>query len=220
MHASHKWQSVYLCDNQYHSAGHVQQTVKSGVNQVSQTMTCSYMELNRRLQAAGAESGAAEAHGLLCGILAAGGRTQAAVWLEYLLGEGNTHSVSAQECGDLLTGLHADILRELNDDAFGFNLLLPPDESSLPLRTLALSEWCGGFLYGLALGGFRDDTDLPETVREVMHDFYEISHAGFTSDPLDEADEAAYEEIGEYVRISVLLLHEELQPLPATARLQ
>jgi yecA family protein len=178
------------------------------------------MELNRRLQAAGAESGAAEAHGLLCGILAAGGRTQSAVWLEHLLGDGNTRSVSAQECGDLLTGLHDDILRELNDDAFGFSLMLPPDEASLPVRTLALSEWCGGFLYGLALGGFREDAEMPETVREVMHDFYEISHAGFTSDPLDEADEAAYQEIGEYVRISVLLLHEELQPLPATARLQ
>jgi yecA family protein len=178
------------------------------------------MELNRRLQAAGAESGAAEAHGLLCGILAAGGRTQAPVWLEHLLGEGNTLSVSARECRDLLTGLHAEILRELNDDAFGFRLLLPPDEASLPLRTRALSDWCGGFLYGLALGGFRANTELPETVREVMQDIYEISHAGFTSDPLDEADEEAYQEIGEYVRISVLLLHDELQPLPVTSRLQ
>lgn len=176
--------------------------------------------MSRQLEAAGAESGAAEAHGLLSGILAAGGRTEASIWIGHLLGEGNTLSVSAQECGELLTGLHADILRELNDDAFGFSLLLPPDETSLSLRTRALSEWCGGFLYGLALGGFREDAELPETVREVMHDFYDISHAGFTSDPLDEADESAFEEIGEYVRISVLLLHEELQPLPATTRLQ
>jgi len=57
-------------------------------------------------------------------------------------------------------------------------------------------------------------------VREVMQDIYEISHAGFTSDPLDESDEEAYQEIGEYVRISVLLLHDELQPLPVTSRLQ
>jgi len=187
---------------------------------VGNSSSCSFMELDRRLQAAGAESGASEAHGLLCGILAAGGRTQTSVWLGCLLGEGNTLNVAAQECSDLLTGLHADILRQLNDDAFGFSLLLPPDEASLPLRTQALSDWCEGFLYGLALGGFRADLELPETVREVMQDFYEISHAGFTSDPLDEADEAAYEEIGEYVRISVLLLHDELQPLPAMTRLQ
>jgi len=194
--------------------------VTKGTELVKRTVSYSYTELNRRLQEAGAESGASEAHGLLCGILAAGGRMQASTWLEYLLGEGNTLSVSAQECSDLLTGLHADILGKLNDEAFGFSLLLPPDEMSLPLRTRALSEWCGGFLYGLALGGFRADSDLPEIVREVMQDFYEISHAGFTSDPLDEGDEVAYAEIGEYVRISVLLLHDELQPLPATTRLQ
>jgi yecA family protein len=187
---------------------------------MNDSATCSYTELSRRLQAAGAQSGAAEAHGLLCGILASGGGTQRSIWLEHLLGEGNTLSATAQECGELLNGLLDDILRELNDDAFGFSLMLPPDEASLPLRTRALSEWCGGFLYGLALGGFREDGSLPDTVREVMHDFYEISHAGFSDEPLDEGDEVALEEIGEYVRISVLLLHDELQPMPVTSRLQ
>jgi yecA family protein len=186
---------------------------------MNESATCSYTELDRQLQAAGAESGAAEAHGLLCGILATGGGTQSATWLEHLLGAGNTLSISARECSTLLHGLRAAIVRELNDDAFGFSLLLPPDEASLPRRTRALGEWCQGFLYGLALGGFRDDTALPETVREVMHDFYEISHAGFSEEPLDEGDEAAFEEIGEYVRISVLLVHDELQPSPGT-RLQ
>lgn len=187
---------------------------------MNDSTSCSYTELNGRLQAAGAASGAAEAHGLLCGMLVAGGRVRGADWLEHLLGEGNTLSAAAQACGELLTGLQGGILGELNDDAFGFSLLLPPDAAALALRTRALGEWCGGFLYGLALGGFRDNADLPETVREVMHDFYEISHAGFGEEPLDEADEVAFEEICEYVRVSVLVLHDELQPMPATARLQ
>jgi hypothetical protein len=123
-------------------------------------------------------------------------------------------------CDELLGDLHDAILQELKDDAFGFSLMLPPDEASLPMRTRALGEWCAGFLYGLALGGFRDDAGLPDTVREVMQDLYEISHAGFSEEPLGEDDEAAFAEIGEYVRISVLLLHDELQPLPATSRLQ
>lgn len=187
---------------------------------MNETATCSYAELSRQLQAAGAESGAAEAHGLLCGMLATGGGAQPATWLEHLLGAGNTLSGQAQACSLLLCDLQAGIVRELNDDVFGFNLLLPPDEASLLQRTRALGEWCQGFLYGLALGGFRDDTALPATVREVMHDFYEISHAGFGEEALDEGDEAAFEEIGEYVRISVLLVHDELQPLPPAARLQ
>ena len=36
---------------------------------------------------------------------------------------------------------------------------------------------------------------------------------------MDESDEAAYTEIVEYVRMGVLLLYEELQPVPTT-RLQ
>jgi uncharacterized protein YgfB (UPF0149 family) len=136
-----------------------------------------------------------------------------------LLGE-NTLSAAAVEVRRQLMALHTGILRQLNDDAFGFDLLLPDDEAPLSLRTEALSQWCGGFLYGLALGGFREGTEMPETVSEVMKDFYEISHARFAYEATDDADEAAYMEIVEYVRMSVLLLHEELLPLPPTARLQ
>ncbi len=120
----------------------------------------------------------------------------------------------------MLGSLQTDILGQLHDDSFGFDLLLPADSATLPARTMALSEWCGGFLYGLALGGLREGVDLPETVRDVMRDFYEISHAGFSCEALDEADEVAFMEITEYVRISVLLLREELQPAPGSTRLQ
>jgi uncharacterized protein YgfB (UPF0149 family) len=56
-------------------------------------------------------------------------------------------------------------------------------------------------------------------VAEVLKDFYEISKARFAYDKTEEADETAYMEIMEYVRLSSLLLYEELQPVPAT-RLQ
>lgn len=182
--------------------------------------TCNYAELEQQLQAAGADTGAAEAHGLLSGAVAAGGKAQQSVWLEHLLGEGNTLSAAAQACTDMLGVLQNDILCKLHDDTFDYALLLPADAVPLPARTRALGEWCRGFLYGLALGGIRADSELPETVSEVMRDFFEISHAGFTIDGPDEEDEAAYFEIVEYVRMSVLLLREELQPVPEPARLQ
>jgi len=180
----------------------------------------SYDQLEQRLHAAGAESGAAEAHGLLCGAVCAGGKAAPAVWLEHLLGEGNTLSVAAQDCIDMLNALQSDIVRLFHDDALGFTLLLPADEAHLSQRTEALGKWCAGFLFGLALGGIREDAELPDSVSEVMKDFYEISHARFACETTDDADEAAYLEIVEYVRMSVLLLHEELQPMPASARLQ
>jgi hypothetical protein len=137
-----------------------------------------------------------------------------------VLGAGNHLSVAAQDCIEILDRMQTGILTRLHDEALAFYPLLPADSAALPTRTRALAEWCEGFLFGLALGGLRDEAGLPDTVREVMHDFYEISHAGFHQDVPDEADEVAYVEIAEYVRMSVLLLHEELQPAPAPARLQ
>ena len=176
-------------------------------------------ELEQALSAASAESGASEAHGLLAGIICAGGKSAPELWLTHILGE-NTLSAAAAEADSRLATLHTGILSQFNDDAFGFDLLLPDDEAPLSLRTEALSQWCGGFLYGLALGGFREGAEMPDNVNEVMKDFYEISHARFAYEATDDADEAAYMEIVEYVRMSVLLLHEELQPLPPSARLQ
>jgi yecA family protein len=183
------------------------------------TLPFSHDELEQTLRAAAAEGGASEAHGLLAGIICAGGKPAPEAWLAHLLGE-NTLSAAAMEIRKQLQTLHTGILRQLNDDAFGFELLLPADDAPLSLRTESLSQWCGGFLYGLALGGFREETGMPETVSEVMKDFYEISHARFAYEATDDADEAAYTEIVEYVRMSVLLLHEELQPLPTGTRLQ
>jgi len=179
----------------------------------------SHEELAQLLQSAGADSSASEAHGMLSGTICAAGKTSPGLWLEYLLGEGNTLSAAASDSSDMLLTLQSELLRQLNDDALGFDLLLPSDEVPLPLRTETLSQWCAGFLYGLALGGFREDVALPDSVSEVMKDFYEISHARFDYDLMDESDETAYMEIVEYVRMSVLLLHEELRPVSTSARL-
>ena len=187
---------------------------------MQETAACSYDELEQRLDSAAAASGAAEAHGLLCGIICAGGKTPPGTWLDHLLGEGNTLSAAAQGCSELLDGLQAEILRQFNDDSFGFVLLLPGDDASLLQRTQALSRWCAGYLYGLALGGVKDDATYPGDTGEVIKDFYEISNADFIADPTDEDNEEAYMEIMEYVRMSVLLMYEDLQSVPTSARLQ
>ncbi len=182
--------------------------------------TRDFDQLETCLQAADADSGAAAAHGLLCGMVTAGGKRDPAVWLEHLLGTDNTLSVAAQDCSDMLENLLNDILGQLNDESFGFSVLLPPDHAPMSVRTRALGEWCEGYLFGLALGGIRKDSVQAGAIGEIMKDFYEISHAGFVSEGPDEADEDAYVEIVEYVRVSVLLLYEDMQAVPAPAGLQ
>jgi yecA family protein len=179
-----------------------------------------YEALEERLRAANAGSGAAEAHGLLCGAVTAGGRSEPDLWLEHLLGADNTLSAAARQCRELLDGLQNDILGEFNDESFGFDVMLPADNAPLSVRTRALGEWCEGFLYGLALGGVRQGAATTGMVEEVMKDFYDISHAGFVTEAPTEDDEVAYTEIVEYLRISVLLLYQELQAVPVSSRLQ
>jgi yecA family protein len=188
---------------------------------VTHTAACDYAGLENALQSADADCGAAESHGLLCGICCAAGKADTAPWLEHILGAGNTLSAAAQNCHELLTELYAATLQHLNDNDLGLELLLPGDDAPLALRSRALGQWCQGFLYGLALGGVREEGGQPGTIPEIMRDFYEISQTGFDHDADDETEEAAYMEIVEYVRMSVLLCHEELQPLhtPATGPL-
>lgn len=187
------------------------------MNEIS---VCSHAELEERLQVAAAESGAAESHGLLCGMICAGNSTPPDRWLAHLLGEENTLSAAARDCSNMLTTLHTEALRQLHGEALDFQLLLPDDDMPLALRAGELAAWCQGFLFGLGLGGLRGEVEYPETIGEVMRDFYEIANARFDYESADEEDEAAYIEIVEYVRMSVLLLHAELQPVPVSARLQ
>ncbi len=62
-----------------------------------------YERLQDVLQAADADCGAAESHGLLCGIICAAGTSDPAVWLDHLLGAGNDLSAMAQTARTLLT---------------------------------------------------------------------------------------------------------------------
>ncbi|MBE9567338.1 MAG: UPF0149 family protein [Proteobacteria bacterium] len=165
--------------------------------------------------------GAAEAHGALCGMLCAQGATEASQWLLLVLGEHEDSSKDLQETGKQLLLIHKLTVEQMNDDSLEFNLMLPDDDEVLEDRVEALGTWCQGFVYGLAAGGITEDSKLPENSSELIKDILEISRAGYVAD--DEAelegsedDEIAFMEVSEYVRVGILLIYEELQPLQSS----
>lgn len=182
--------------------------------------TATYKELESVLNAAGAVCGASESHGVLCGMICASGSTPPEIWLEQLLGAGNTRSAAARSASDRLAWLFSLALSQFHDTGLGLELLLPDDEAPLPVRSKALGEWCQGFLYGLATGGVDAQAGSLGHVEEIMHDLSEIAHVGAVHDDDAEAEETAYLEISEYVRICVLLCHEELRSLRPQPRMQ
>ncbi|MCW9014710.1 MAG: UPF0149 family protein [Gammaproteobacteria bacterium] len=179
-----------------------------------------YISLQVALGKTDAELTAAESHGVLCGMACAGGRVELGDWLNQVYEELDLNNMLIKEASQLLVGLHQSTQQQLNDPEAGFQLFLPDDEQDLASRTDALAQWCQGFSYGLAAGGLKEEVKLPEDTQELIRDMVEIGRA----DPDDieggDADEDAYMQIHEYVRMGVLLINEELQPCHKPPELQ
>ncbi len=177
-----------------------------------------YNSLDEALLKADAEFVAAESHGALCGMICVSGHVELGKWLEQIFEELDMNNLLIQEASQQLVGLFQDTQSQLNDAVADFQLLLPDDEASLAIRTEALANWCHGFTYGLATGGLREDRELPDDTSELIRDMVEIARAGHEVGEDDEADEDAYMQLYEYVRMGVLLINEELQPSHAPPR--
>jgi len=160
--------------------------------------------------------GASEAHGLLCGLLAAQPSARAKTkWLTELLDAAALAPESVSQKATEIKALDkwfSEVLESLHDANLNFNLLLPDDSVKLITRVGALADFCAGFCYGVGLGtGARGNKPLPDDTAELIKDFAEIDSA--VNDSVDSADEESLAELSEYVRVGVLLVHEELQPI-------
>ena len=180
------------------------------------------VELEELLYRIDASMGAADAHGALCGMLCARGTVELSEWVDHVIGEQEQGNELLHDVVHKLSELHQSTLEMMNDATGDFKLLLLDDDDPLPERVEALAAWCQGFIYGLAAGGIQEGSELPEDTAELLKDMIEISRAGHDVDDTvvdesdDNDDEVAYMEIEEYVRMGVLLVYEELQPLQST----
>lgn len=179
-----------------------------------------YLELEQVLGQAEATAGAAEVHGLLCGLLCSAGRIDRRQWDAHVFAEAATLAGAVERGRAAVQALADWTAQALNDPVLGMDLLLPAEGQPLLDRTAALGEWCQGYLLGLAAGGVAQDTPLPDDVAELIRDFTEISRVGFEVDDADDSDEVAFSDVVEYVRMGVLLINDELQPLKPAPRLQ
>ncbi|MGA9575055.1 MAG: UPF0149 family protein [Lysobacterales bacterium] len=152
----------------------------------------------------------AECHGITCGLLC---RLPDASLdaLIHLLGELEL----LQSPGSALSMVLEDLLNasreQLADVELGFTLWLPDDEEMLEERTMALSQWCSGYLAGLGSGGDGVLSAMSEEADDAMKDLEKISAADVTDTNESDEDEIAYAEIVEYIRIVILMIREDLR---------
>ena len=100
---------------------------------------------------------------------------------------------------------------QLADEDMGLALWLPNDEETLEDRTMALAQWCSGFLAGVGSGGDDRLDTLSDEVNEALEDLQQISTADVTDTNESEDDENAFVEIVEYIRVVILMIREDLR---------
>lgn len=169
-----------------------------------------YHDLDAGLRNASRNGSASEAHGLLSALACLGTEPEDVRSKARLL-----HLNEATHL-EIIDGLYAMVCRDLADEGFAFQLLLPGDSSPLLDRVEAVSDWCRGFLLGIYhVDGRLPDHTGPE-VREAVDDIREIGHLEAGADD-PEGNERALVEVVEFLRVAVQLIHEELRSEPASA---
>ncbi len=157
-------------------------------------------------------SGLAECHGVLCGLVCRKPDGTAGDFLHYLA-KLNLLMSPAPALKTALNGAFESTILQLSDEDMRFELWLPEDDESLEDRTVALAQWCSGFLAGIASGGQFEV--LSEEAGEAIEDLQQIARAELTVPKSqgedNEEDEVAFTEIVEYVRVVTLMMREDFR---------
>ena len=178
-----------------------------------------HQQLNNALQSLDFGDRASELHGFLCGAVALDISYPLDTCISTLAPD-LSHVVTSEELNDMLAEIYEVVRAQMTDPVLQLELLLPDSDSiDLTTRVTALASWCDGFLFGLANAGLQSQATLPDDTSEILLDLTRISQL-HGADTGEEEEEVSYNELMEYVRMSALLVAEELQPIKMTTELQ
>lgn len=165
------------------------------------------------------EIGAAETHGMLCGYICAGSNMNGKALIDQFLHgpAGDGKSPLLQKRREMVLELYNHSYEQINGMEFDFSLLLPDDETPLTQRARQLGEWCHGYIAGLAIAGVTIDDCKSEEIRDALFRISEVARIDYESLEMAEADEMAFMEVSEYVRMVVLMLYTEIV-MPSLAK--
>jgi uncharacterized protein YgfB (UPF0149 family) len=170
-------------------------------------MQAEYSQLETFVDATGFDGSAAQLHGQLCGLVAAGLRLDAGQWQQVA---GSWAVQAPDQAGRaLLENLRANIHKALASQDFSFELMLP-DDPALPVQARALADWCAGFLFGIG-NGIDESQTAEGDVHELLLDIQRFSQLE-VPEMADEESEKALLEISEYLRVAVMNLYLRFDP--------
>lgn len=167
-----------------------------------------YFETQQLLQMAGLGISPAETQGMVCGILAANAEPVLEKWASELLATAE-EKAKLSAVRQVLEQLQTQAVEQIDEDDLGLQLMLPGDDAPVKDRSLALRDWCQGFLYGFGRSGRSSIADLSAEAQEALHDFGEIAQLDTSGSDDDESAEQSLMELEEYVRMIALMIRTE-----------
>ncbi len=171
----------------------------------------SYSVVNSIILQKEAADSAAEVHGVAVAMLCLDPKTEVGTWLS----EAISREADLQEDDKLLLiNLFEQSKELMESDEFVFDLFLPDEQESVSSRSLALMQWCQGFLFGM--GRIETSSEWPGDVGEILKDIVEFTKLDTDIDSDDEEAESDIMEIQEYLRASVMLIRSELNDADAS----
>jgi len=177
--------------------------------------TLDFDEYCNRMLEFGYEVSPSELHGLLSGVACTGLKIRPDSLINLALKHLDADSCSDRNRNAILT-MHEVIEREMFSSDSRYAVFLPDDELELTQRLRCLTAWCQGFLVGFGTATAQQQVSRfsPET-EEALKDIVNIANMADDSAAEDgvaddaEADEEAYAQIVEYLKVAVLLMSSE-----------
>lgn len=152
----------------------------------------------------GSQISGSELHGLLIGELAAGKRMDDAGWLQSAKEHLDVTVHFNPEQTKLMQSFYRASFADISDAQLGFYPLLPDDEAEMPIRLMALGQWCQGFLAGFALVE-KKVAEVSDALNDALNDLAAISQVGENDDDqFDDSAEEDYAQLVEYVRLAAM----------------
>lgn len=169
-------------------------------------------ELTDTLKKVNPDMHISQVHGILCGLLCVKEKKTGILWKSLFPKQKKNPALL-----DMLEKIYHISYQQLSDFSFEFNLVLPDDESDIHLRAESLGLWVQGFLKGLKKGGVSPKGQTEDETKEALNDLTEIAQINF-DDIADHDDESemAYTELVEYVRLSAVMIFQNLKNVPST----
>jgi uncharacterized protein len=150
-------------------------------------------------------AGIAETHAVVIGLLCArpdqDERELAAHLAALQVGEWTSDDI-LRSLGPALSTLKS----ELASSDIRFQPLLPAEDRPLSERTECMAHWCSGFLTGFGAG---QPVLKSDEAQDALRMIEQIARAATDPDSDQEAEETAFSDLTEFLRIAVLLLREE-----------